>query len=592
MNDGVVFERRLDRATGGALLALFGSSCLGPLAASDVSGAVRQVAEALAFTSPGAAAETAGALLCLAPVLVTTTLLAWAFRRFSRATVFGDLVVIEPLGLFRRWGVPVALDDIVQRWDASGGVLLDAPAIHDRLSRLLCPLLVPARDAAERARIHALLDASLVGLDGDRRTASGGQGLTEANLVAFAIPAAITVTVALSLAVQGGAPAQAGGALLVASLVLGTLLLLPRRRRIHLGRTGVAVGEVRAPWSDVARLSADEGALYLELASGPRRVARPGAEAVRRLLEVARARLPTERVGEGVPAWARARRRRLLTATLALALSGLWLGPVRTLTREGCLRLEDHLGNQAWLVHRRGTPRLLLIVDPPVGPVSVRASGWLSPVFGEPGGVEVDLRAGRVRAGGREHAVPSDATVVHVGPGGVRASTLPLAEPYAVVPIAGIPVAGRPHGATLPPPDEVQLVVMDEGLDGITRWGGTRDDPVVRDALDGRTSVRCLRSGRLHLRVERGRVESLILLDRGLQEPWGLAGCWSCALARAHPGRLVRLTAEGPLEADLPSFDDALAAFLAAERAFAVEAATAGFAGPLWAAPLPVAGER
>lgn len=595
MDEGVVFERRLDRATGGALLALFVSSCLGPLAASPMSAAARRVAEALAFTSPAAAGEVAHALLSLAPALVGLTLLAGTSRRFSRATVFRDQVVIEPLGLVRRGGMTIAVDDIVQRTDSPGGVLLDAPATCDRLTRLLCPPLVPARDAAERARIHALLDAALVRLDGDRCTAAAGQGFSAANILALATPAGVIAGVSVVLVDVGGALAALGGALLDAAIVLGALLLLPRRLRVHFGRTGVAVGAFRAPWSDVARLSADADALYLELASGPRRVARPGGEAVGRLLEVARARLPAERVAEGVPAWARARRRRLRAAAAALALAGLWLGPVRTLTREGCLgTLEDHHGHRAWLVHRGRTPRLLLMVDPPAGPVSLRAGGWLSRTFGEPGGIEVDLRAGRVRAGGLEHEVPREATVVHVGSDGVRWSNRPLGEPFFVVTGPGLTgfrvIEGLPHGAVLPPPDEV--VVVGDGLDVVNGWGGTTDDPVVRDALQGRTTVRCLRSGRLLLRVERGRLESMVLVDPGAGASTRVAGCWACHLARAHPGRLVRLTAEGPLEDDLPPLDDALAAFEAVQAGQPVEAATAAFAGRLWAAPLPVAGER
>ncbi|MCO5166395.1 MAG: hypothetical protein M9894_08525 [Planctomycetes bacterium] len=590
MAEGVVFERRLDRATGLALAALLLSSCLGPLMASPVSAAAGRVAEALAFTSPAVVSELVDLALWLAPLGVSVTLLAWASRRFSRATVLRDQVVIELLGLVRRGAVVIAVDDIVGRADSPAGVLLDAPATYDRLSRLLFPPLVPARDAAERARIHALLDAVLVGLDGDRRTASGGRGLTAGLLLVVACGLGIVVGVSLVLVDVGGGDPVAGGALLFVGALLGLVLLLPRRLRVHFGRTGLAVGAVRAPWSDVARLSGDAGALYLELASGRRRVARPGAEAVGRLLEVARARLPAERVGEGVPAWARVRRRRLRAAAAALALAGVWLGPVRTLTREGCLgTLEDHHGLRAWLVHRGRAPRLLLIVDPPAEPVSLRAGGWLSRAFGEPGGIEVDLRAGRVRAGGREHEVPRHATVVHVGPGEVRWSTRLLGEPFFVA-RPGTVIEGLPHGAVLPPPDEV--VVVSEGLDVITGWGGTRDDPVVRDALDGRTTIRCLRSDRLLLRVDRGRLESMILIDPGLQKPCLLAGCWACHLARAHPGRLVRLTSEGPLDDDLPPLDDALAAFEAVRAGQPVEAATAGFAGRLWAAPLPVAGER
>ncbi|MCW8141825.1 MAG: hypothetical protein KIT58_23205, partial [Planctomycetota bacterium] len=233
---------------------------------------------------------------------------------------------------------------------------------------------------------------------------------------------------------------------------------------------------------------------------------------------------------------------------------------------------------------------------PPAEPVSLRAGGWLSRAFGEAGGLEVDVHAGRVRVAGREHAIPRDATVVHVGRDGVRWSDRPLGEPFSVVvgPGFGWPgvrvTEGVPHGAVLPARDEV--VVVSEGLDVITRWGGTRDDPVVRDALEGRTTVRCLRSDRLLLRVARGRLESVVVVDPGVQKARRDAGCWACALARAHPGRLVRLTAEGPLEDDLPALDDALVAFEAVLAGQPVEAATAGFAGRLWAAPLPVAGER
>lgn len=588
---GVVFERRLGRRRGAALGALLLGSLLLPLLGRGAERLAVSLAEALTFAYAPAVGELTALLLFVSPVLVFVAALSWATRRFGRAVVAADHVAITPLGLFERGGAVIPLQDLVGRKDTPHGLLLDAPLTFDRLTRLLFPPLIPAHDAAELARVHALLDAPAVEPPPGVPTAVAGHGLMAGELLGVGValgPPGASVFILHDLA---GWPAGAGGAMLFCAGALVVLSLLPRRLRVQMGITHVSLGRTRVAWSALRQVHVDGAALHLELADGRRRTARPGTAAVAELAAVARARRPPGAVVEGRPAWARRRRRLLTGGVVALALVGLWLGPVRALTLEGCVGLQDHHGYRARVIYRGvdPSPRLVVVVDPPSPPPSppsspslrLRAGGLLARVFQDPGAdgaahIDVDLRAGRVRTHGLEHAVPSDATFVHVRRDGVRWSTRALPRVEVV-------------GAVGPPP--AQVVPVSSRLEVVRFWLPD-DDPVVRDLLDGRTATRCLdaTSSRLLLRVAEGALSTLVVLDPGAQLPAAAraATCPVCALNAEHAGRLVRVTAGGELlAADLPTFDDALVAFQEVCEGRPVEEATAGFAGGLWSRPVP-----
>lgn len=572
----MVFERRPGRATLVAFAAIFAAGCAAPLVADPLGELAR--GHAPSFTDAAIVGELVEVTLYLAPVLVAVLILARASRRYSRAIVARDHVVIEPFAVTRHGAAVIALPEIVGRKDTPHGLLLDAPASFDRFTCFFFPPLIPTRDPDELARVHALLDAPAIEAPADVPTAAGGKGLAPRDLLGAAVALGLAAGGALVLNDVGGPPSLAGGWVLFAAGVLVVIALLPRRSRVHLGASWVSVGPMHVPWSAVREIACDGPAFYLEVADGRRRVGRPGREEIGPLFEVARARLPAGAVVDGTPPWARRRRRALHVAIALLTLAGLWLGPARALTLEGCVGVDDHHGYRARVVYRGfdQAPVLVVIVEPQHVPLRVRAGGWRSLAFVEPGvdvehRVDVDLRAGRLLALGEEHDVPPDATVVHVRRDGVRWSTRPL-SPFT-------------SGALGPPPAEV--VTVNAGLELLAAWADP-NDPLVRDILDGRTARRCLdlRSARLLLQTDEGVVTTLIVLDAGATLAAG-SGCSICALAARHAGRLVRLTATGQaLEADLPTYEQALAAYHQVCDGRPVEQATAAFAAELWSRPV------
>lgn len=552
--EGQVFERPLPAGYLPAFAFLF----LPAVAAALFSGQVSSTAARLAARLPWVDGWSFGWVVhgaCIASAgLVYLGCLGWAGRRYGRAVITADHVVVTPL----RRGMPpivVPRDDIVALRETAFGLELTAPTARSHLRARVLPTLIPASDA-DLARAHELLDPA-------RRVARPFASASSARPSTFT---AIGVAVPLWLLSAASAwsanldPTAIGVTLAAAGalLTLGWLASGVERRRVHLGEETASVGALCGSWSAVRRMWAWRGYLALELQDGRRSHARVGAEAATRLASLARASLIAPGRDELAfadrrPAWVTRRRVGLAAIAAILTAIYVWAGPIAAMTREGCLGIVDHHGHRLRLVYRAHgrAPCLIVIVDPDVvgGPIDVRAGRWRSSVFEDlradhvVGSVSVDVPGGVVRRGSRALAIPRDATVVHVHVDGVTTSTRPLPVP-----------SHWPSEAESLPAAHTQT--LNVGLELLEGWFPGADDPVLRDALDGRTTTRCFacptkEGGHLYTQVRRGAVRSVVLVDPGRRLS-GVIGCGACAMARESPGLCLRSTSDGRFDRSAP----------------------------------------
>lgn len=544
------------------------------------SGQVSSTAARLAASLPWVDGWSFGWLIhgaCIASAgLVYLGCLGWAGRRYGRAVITPDHVIVTPL----RRGVPpivVPRDDIVLLRETPFGVELTAPSARSGLRSRLLPALIPASDA-DLARAHELLDPA-------RRVArpvASASSTRPSLLTLAAIAAPLWLLSAVLVWSENLDPEETAvtTAAAAALLALGWVASGVERRRVHLGAETVSVGSLCGAWSSVSRVWAWGAWFALELRDGRRQHARVGADAAARLAALARERLDALGRHDELalalatrrPAWV-TRRRAVLAAAVAL-LTSIYVGagPVAAWTREGCLAVSDsHHGYQVRLVYRarRPTPLLVVIVDPGMTSIDVRAGGWRSRAFETYGGVadvRVDVAAGTVRRGTQEHAIPRDATVVHVRADGVAVSTRPLPQPLTL-----------PTGAESVPAAHTES--LNARFELLEAWLPGSDDPLIRGALDGRTTTRCFAinttsGGRLFTQVDRGRVTSVALIEPAALVLWrGVGCCGGCKMAYEAPGRCLRMVdARGNRQfAPMPTLDEVLETQRLVRKGVAVE---------------------
>jgi hypothetical protein len=574
--DGQVFERPLPVGYLPAFAFLF----LPAVAAALFSGQISSTAARLAASLPWVDGWSFGWIVhgaCIASAgLVYLGCLGWAGRRYGRAVITADHVIVTPL----RRGVPpivVPRDDIVALRETAFGLELTAPSARCGLRARLLPAFIPASDA-DLARAHEVLDPA-------RRVARPFASASSARPALLTL-AAVAAPLWLLSAVLGWSenldPGETGVTLAAAGalLALGWIASGVERRRVHLGTETVSVGSLCGAWSSVSRVWAWGAWFALELRDGRRQHACVGTDAAARLAALARERLDALGRHDELalalatrrPAWV-TRRRAALAGAVALLMSiYVAAGPVAAWTREGCLAVSDsHHGYQLRLVYRARQPtaRLVVIADPGATLIEVRAGGWRSRLFevhGRDADVRVDVAAGTVRRGTQEHAIPRDATVVHVRADGVAASTRPLPQPLTL-----------PTGAELVPAARTES--LNARLELLEAWLPDFDEPLIRGALDGRTTKRCFAinttsGGRLFTQVDRGQVTSVALIEPSGLVLWrGVGACGGCKMAYEAPGRCLRMVDATGLRqfAPMPTLEEVLETQRLVSRGAAVE---------------------
>ncbi|MBX3466959.1 MAG: hypothetical protein KF878_08675 [Planctomycetes bacterium] len=428
-DDGArVFERPLGPWRG---LGLVGLGLLAPATLVALLAHEAQVTALVdALGAPFGQVTSVGALaaLALAPVAAFALALRRAATRLGRCVAGPDWLEVVPGHLPGWWArLVVRRDEVVERVPGTRGVRLRTADG----ARATIPTDSPeALDAALAEVDRPLADPPV---SAGRRRPGWTTALVVAHVVVVAASAA---GLSAALGRRFDPDLRRVGAVTVAllALPLGLCLhaaLVPYRRRVHVGRRGVAVGEVIFGYDALERVGVGEGALAC-VAGGWSCVAWIGAgvAAVREALErrLRQAGLQTDDVLGPPPAWARAGRRRLraclrgapaFVVPLALVALG-WTAP-----NEVLVRWEDVHGQGLYLVHARDGDRPTAVVLAPPG-TAVRTAGWWPVTLTD--GVAcarvVDLARGEVREPGRApRAFTPGATFVHVREGAVVAAT-------------------------------------------------------------------------------------------------------------------------------------------------------------------------
>ncbi len=596
----LVFERRLSAR---GLVALVAALWVGVglrVVEPTLAGWATQVAAELPAGPTEPLARVVVTLLC--PSWLLLWLVAAAFvlpRRYVRAEVWPDVLVFRNTlipGL--SGGVVVPLPDVRERVVTEHGVRVWSRATH-AISNLLQPLVVPAADEAEAARIHALLDAPAPG------TATGATaGRTEpplAVLLGLLWIVAWLLSVPLSL--------HLGGSLAALGLALG-LVTIPwavsgthrRWGRAHAGAVTLSVLQHVVPWGRIRACAIARGWLAVEVDDGRRLRVRigqgPDAAALR--AQVAR-RLAGVELRDALPAWAATGPRRALLA--AALLAGPLLPLVHALTRQATVSRVDHLGQTTHVLYRvwDGAPRrVVVVIDPEVARVETATlAAWgldAAPVGTK---AHVDLIAGRARlADATTVELPGDATVLVLGPapGALAVSTRPLDRSESLAALApGLlgPSADRIIMQLLagqPLTEVVGLEATAAVLDALVEdsAGGLvelilpkTEDELLVAVREGHAARRCVRSsaadGQLLLRLELGQVRACAIVPRRTA---GGVGCPVCRLAPADGQLLVRGPAGEQTRGRLPTWEEARAAIDAIAAGASIERATRGWAPP------------
>lgn len=426
-NAGTDFVGFVPRRTRVGLILTVPACLFALMFRSDVVSAVGDVARALEFVSVDTVSFAANALVVSSPALALLLALAIASRRSARAAITADHALIRPLRL--PWPVlTVLLVDIVARRSTPFGVILVAPAAVPRpLSWLLAPL-VPATTPEEQARAHAALDGPHV--SGRASTAIGAGRVVGWQDLAVLLALATAWAIAAESHRRVLGDEVFGLTALGAPLLLVTALLArPARTRVALGADTLSVGGLCVGWDEVTAVT--RAGPWFTLVAGRRTcVARPGHADAARLANAARGRLSQDRremcVHEVASRWLGGRRRRALAlAGLAVLAFAVAAGPVRMRLAEAYLLFVPDAGYHedfAVLVFRKhdAAPLLAVLVEG-AKCRAVRASGsWsarqpiatrerYSAYWNAPTDVvEVDARAGRVHAFGRDHDIPID----------------------------------------------------------------------------------------------------------------------------------------------------------------------------------------
>lgn len=399
-----------------------------------------------------------GLAFLLGMVPVVFAVLRWWRGRYGVARVRPDSVALEaPLA----WFVPpVVLEyEALRAFEATPhGVLITAYGASTAapirwLQRVLAPFLIPTPDAAETARVHALIDARRGGWADEARTQTfaGPSSLWAAALVLLALgplvapviarlrfEQPVAVLAALALAVLGG-----GGALLAIVLLARAWPSLGASR-LTVGEGSLVFGGQRHELADLDAIGADEGFLAIETRAGPRL----GRRALVRLgdqtgaalaaIEQQLAAAGCASVRRELPSWACAatRRRRAAAALAVLGLSlgggvGLALASPPLYLAHTCASVSESASLTLIARQGDGAPRALVLVFGPAvpEPPTVRIAGlWEQrlPARAAPA-LEVDLVAGRVERGGALAAtIDPGATLIVVTPQRVRAARVAL----------------------------------------------------------------------------------------------------------------------------------------------------------------------
>lgn len=315
---------------------------------------------------------------------------ARARHRWGRCRLDDDELVFEPClgGGEER----VLLDDVTGFTVTPHGVIVDLPdrAPSLRWSR---PLLIPAREGEEQARVLSRLEAPREHGPGE---ASFGRARPAwvrlalgVALLALSTPALALVglrygQLALTLVAAPVVFLQLPGLLLFERRVLG-----PRWTPLHLGRRALWTPEQRIGWEQVTRVAWSETAVIVE--AGETRLhahVAPRLEQARRLLARRLAGRGSRLDPTGpVPAWAGSqalKRRALAVTALVLATPLLATGlALSDLPIHDTIEVQDFEGVELTLVHRVSddAPRRLRIVDRERG-VAVDADlSWSTPLF-------------------------------------------------------------------------------------------------------------------------------------------------------------------------------------------------------------------
>lgn len=563
--EAVVFERRLGpwRALGLVGLGLLAPAALAGLWRHHV--VIRDLVEALG--APFGQVTSAGALaaLAVAPVAAFVLALRLAARRFGRCVAGPDWLEVVPGHLPAWWArLVVRRDEVVERVPGPRGVRLRAAD--------------GARGTIPTASPEAL-DAALAEVDRplvDPPVSAGGRrpGWTTA-LVAGHVVVVVGAAIGLSLALgrRFDPDLRLVGAVTVAllALPLGLCLhaaLVPYRRRVHVGRRGVAVGEVIFGYDALEQVSVGQGAIAC-VAGGWSCVAWVGSDeaAVREALErrLRQAGRQVDEVLGPLPAWASAWRRRLraclrggpaFVVPLALVALG-WTAPNETVQR-----YMDVHGQALYVVEARDVARPIAVVLGPPG-ATIRTAGWwpltLAPA-GEASGALIDLRRGIVRRpDGLDQSFVSAATFVRIGEAEIEASRATWTETpnWAYL---------RDHYVSMIVNSELTIRGMGSGIEGLSSFAGSApalleqlagwsDDPLLEAAALGWTTRRCFYvpavDEGLAWGVDQGEVAFVV---RTRLRGWRVEGAGIGYELEGHWGRVIFELTDGPLAVRLDDF--------------------------------------
>lgn len=585
----LVFERRLSPRGLVTLAAALGVGLGLRVVEPTFACWAAQLAAALPAGPPEAVARIIVTVVCHSWLIVWLAVVGFVLpRRFVRAEVWPDVLVFRnPLAPWRWAGVAVPLPDVRERVVTAHGVRVWSGAAH-AVSNLIKPLVVPAADEAEAARIHALLDAPAAGAS--TGATAGRTAPPWVALLGLLWVVAWLLSVPLSLHL-GGPLAALGLALGLVTIAWAVADAHRRWGRAHAGAVTLSVLQHVVPWGRIRACAIARGWLAVEVDDGRRLRVRighgPDAAALRAQVG---GRLGAVELRDALPAWAASGPRRALLA--AALVVGPFLPIVHALTRQATVSRVDHLGQTIHILYRvwDGAPRrVVVVIDAEAARVetaTLSARGLDAAPVGTR--AHVDLVAGRARlAGGHTVALPSDATVLVLGPGpdGLRTSTRPLDRSEALaVQAPGLlgPTDSQGLFRLLQTITALLDALVDDSAGGLVE----RNLPKTTDELlvavrEGRAARRCVRSvaadGLLLLRLELGRVRACAIVPK---QAGGGAGCPVCRLAPTDGQLLVRRESGEEARGRLPTWEEARAAIEAIEAGATVERATRGWAPP------------
>jgi len=584
----LVFERRLGARGVVNVVAALGVGLGLHAVEPTFSGWAAQVAAALPVGPSEAATRNVVTLLCHSWLILWLATVGFVLpRRFVRAEVWPDVLVFRnPLAPWRWAGVAVPLPDVRERVVTAHGVRVWSRAT-DAFSNLIQPLVVPAADEAEAARIHTLLEPA----PGAATGASVGRSTPGwAVLLGLAWVVAWMLSMPLSLLLGGPLAALPLG-LGVASILCVVVEARRQWGRAHAGAVTLSVLQHVIPWGRIRACAIARGWLAVEADDGRRLRVRIGhaSDAAALRAQVAGS-LGAVELRDALPAWAvRGPRRALLAAAL---VAGPFLPLVHAVTRHSTATRVDHLGQTTHVLYRTwdGAPRrVVVVVDAEVARVetaTLAARGLDAAPVGTR--AHVDLIGGRARlADGTTVELPGDATVLVLGPapGALAVSRRPLDRSEYLAALApGLlpPAADRSVTQLLLSISAIFDALVEDSAGGLVERALPRtEDELLVAVREGRAARRCVRSnaadGQLLLRLELGQVRACAIVPR--KSATGM-GCPVCRLAPTD-GRLLVLGAGGERTLGrLPTWEEARAAIDAVEAGATIARATRGWAPP------------